>query len=202
MHSSPTTHRVMRHLLGDVVSLRSVGVVVRAAEELVQHRVVRLLDTVESALIHGTTVSCNSPTGLDVPSGEVERKDVEEAVTSVRQLAYSVLSAGIVQACSCGAAHPKIRSGWEKKSVMRSRSERGSRTNVGSAILVRSMPGRTACQLIRTIGRAGGEHRCGERRLLTVPAPAEASSNLPFRALRRAQSSLPRPPSSPLVRST
>lgn len=47
------THRVVRHLLGDVVSLRSVGVVVRAAEELVQHRVVRLLDTDQ--------VSCSSP---------------------------------------------------------------------------------------------------------------------------------------------
>lgn len=40
-------------------------------------------------------------------------------------------------------AHPKISSGWEKKSVMRSRRLRGSSTKVGRAILDRSMPGRT-----------------------------------------------------------
>lgn len=147
-----TTYRVVRHLLGDVVALRAVGVVVRATEELVQHRVVRLLDTV-------SRVSCvpprsrsvwppsvYSPTGLDVPSGQVEREDVHEAVTRVGLLSHSVTSAALSPGLLL-RTHPKIRSGWEKKSVMRSRSERGSSTNVGSAILVRSMPGRTGGQL-------------------------------------------------------
>lgn len=39
--------------------------------------------------------------------------------------------------------HPKMRSGCAKKSVIRSRRDRGSSTKVGSAILLRSIPGRT-----------------------------------------------------------
>jgi hypothetical protein len=39
--------------------------------------------------------------------------------------------------------HPRISSGCEKKSVILSRSDLGSRTKVGKAILLRSMPGLT-----------------------------------------------------------
>lgn len=79
------------------------------------------------------------PLGLDVPSTKVISRDFQEPLLLVFDVADSTC-----QPRSVLVTYPKIRSGCEKKSVILSNKDRGSRTNVGSAILLKSIPGRTA----------------------------------------------------------
>lgn len=126
------THWVVRDLFRNVVAMRAVGVVVHAAVELVQNRVVGLLHSAGQR----RRMSC-PPSGFDMPPREIEHEHPLEPLLGIRFVTSTVVS------CVLSAAYPKIRSGCEKKSVTRSSIDLGSRTNVGSAILDKSMPGRT-----------------------------------------------------------
>ena len=62
---------MMRDLFGDIVSLGSIVVSICTSEKFAEDRVVRFLDTL----------------GLDVPAGENERGDVQEALFRIFDLA-------------------------------------------------------------------------------------------------------------------
>ena len=107
--------------------------------------------------------------GLDVPAGEVVLQDADEPllwVVTVFCAACQDVSATLPCHHTANGrhrdreegerersreTHPKMRSGWDMKSVIRSSMLRGSRTKVGKVTLWRSIP-----TLLWRVSRRGG----------------------------------------------
>jgi hypothetical protein len=89
--------------------------------------------------------------GFNMPASEVVLKHSDKAFLRVITIVgASDCPCYITVDRSKGdfAAHPKMRSGWDMKSVMRSSMLRGSRTKVGNVTLERSMPTLVECGVI------------------------------------------------------
>lgn len=148
---------MVRDLLCNVEPLTSIVVLVSAPKDLSEYRVVGFLYS----------------TRFDVPSCEVVPQDGDEALVRILQAAGSVSKTTTVkvstryfrgnsaatQTNNRQRAHPKMRSGWERKSVMRSSMLRGSRTKV-CRVTRRGSISRRICMKAHSVTERSPSHSC------------------------------------------
>ena len=97
--------------------------------------------------IRGQHIRFLHPFGLDMPACQVVLEHPHKALLGI-VAALSTLSgcikSGVIEN-EDSKSYPKIRSGWDMKSVMRSSMLLGSSTNVGNVTLERSIPTLLRC---------------------------------------------------------
>lgn len=91
----------------------------------------------------------NSPLGLNVPATQIKGHHTNVPLFCIGLIANAEHSQYQYRnVLKCEETHPKINSGWEKKSVILSKRLLGSSTKVGRAILDKSIPGRTGIHFV------------------------------------------------------
>lgn len=91
----------------------------------------------------------NSPLGLNVPTTQIKGHHTNVSLFCIGLIANAEYSqCQYRNVLKREETHPKINSGWEKKSVILSKRLLGSSTKVGRAILDKSIPGRTGVHFV------------------------------------------------------